>query len=313
MEDVSDPTFRLMCRQFGADMVYSEFVSADALIRNVKKTWQKLEINEAERPVVIQIYGRDAQVMAEAAQRVEEAKPDIIDLNCGCPVKNVAGKGAGAALLKDIPKMLAIAEAVVKAVKTPVTLKTRLGWDDDSIDIVNVAEQLQDTGIQALALHGRTRQQMYSGFANWETIAKVKENPRMRIPIIGNGDVTSAEAARNGFDKYGVDAVMIGRGSIGRPWIFKEIKHFLETGETYNGMSFLDQIDVLKLHINNTVQWLDERRGILHSRRHLAASPIFKGLPDFRAHRISMLRAATLAELIPLMDEVAEKYSKQII
>ncbi len=309
MEDVSDSSFRLLCRKFGADMVFSEFVSADALIRNVNRTWKKLEINEGERPTVIQIYGREADVIAEAAKRVEEVKPNIIDLNFGCPVKKVAGKGAGAAMLKDIPKMLEIAAATVKAVNTPVTLKTRLGWDDDNIVIGDIAEQLQDVGIQGLTIHGRTRQQMYTGKADWSHIAAVKANPRVHIPITGNGDIDSPEAAKFAFDTYGVDAVMIGRGSIGHPWIFKEIRHYLDTGEHMPPYSLREMVDFLKIQINDAVNWLDEVKGILHSRRHLAASPAFKGLPDFREHRIAMLRANTLDELLPILDTIVEKYS----
>ena len=230
MEDVTDPAFRLMCKKFGADMVYTEFVSSDALIRSVNKTTQKLSICDEERPVAIQIYGKDTEAMVGAARIVEEAQPDILDINFGCPVKKVAGKGAGAGMLQNIPKMLEITRAVVDAVKIPVTVKTRLGWDADHKIIVDLAEQLQDCGIAALAIHGRTRAQMYTGEADWTLIGEVKNNPRMHIPIIGNGDVTSAATAKACFDRYGVDAIMIGRGSIGRPWIFREVKHYLETG-----------------------------------------------------------------------------------
>ncbi len=304
MEDVTDPAFRLMCRAFGADMVYTEFVSADALIRNVKRTEQKLTIYEKERPVAIQIYGRDADSVAEAAKIAAEAKPEIIDLNFGCPVKRVAGKGAGAGLLQDIPRMMAITSAVVKAVHLPVTVKTRLGWDENSRIIVDLAEQLQDCGIAALTIHGRTRAQMYKGDADWSLIAAVKNNSRMHIPIIGNGDVCTAERAKACFDRYGVDAVMVGRASIGKPWIFKEMKHFLHTGEHLPSLSYTEQMAIIKQQVLNNIQWLDERRGILHARRHLAATPLFKGIPHFKETRIAMLRANTLDELFAIMDGI---------
>lgn len=305
MEDVTDPAFRLLCKKFGADMAYTEFVSADALIRNVKRTEQKLFIYDEERPVAIQIYGREPEAVAEAAQIAEQANPEIIDLNFGCPVKKVAGKGAGAGLLRDIPKMLAITEAVVKAVKLPVTVKTRLGWDDDNKVIVELAERLQDCGIAALTIHGRTRAQMYKGDADWTLIGEVKNNPRMHIPIIGNGDVCTPERAKECFDRYGVDAVMIGRASIGKPWIFKEMKHYLETGEKLPPISLEEQMSIIKQQVLNSIEWLDERRGILHSRRHLAATPLFKGIPNFRETRIAMLRAGTLEELFGILDSIS--------
>mgnify|MGYP001718132815 CR=1 FL=1 len=303
MEDVTDPAFRLMCKQFGADMVYTEFVSSDALIRSVGKTMLKLNISEKERPVAIQIYGKDTDTMVEAARIVEQAKPDILDLNFGCPVKRVAGKGAGAGMLRDIPKMLEITRAVVNAVKIPVTVKTRLGWDHDSRIIVELAEQLQDCGIAALAIHGRTRSQMYTGEADWSLIGKVKENPRMKIPIIGNGDVTTPQIAREKFEKYGVDAIMVGRASIGSPWIFKEIKQYMETGHC-EPLSVSDKMSVLRRQLKESVDRLDERRGILHIRRHLAATPLFKGIPNFRDTRIAMLRAETLGELSAILDKI---------
>ena len=310
MEDVTDPAFRLMCKRFGADMVYTEFISADALVRNVKRTEQKLTIYEEERPVVMQIYGREPAAVAEAARIAEQANPDIIDLNFGCPVKKVAGKGAGAGLLRDIPKMLEITRAVVRAVHKPVTVKTRLGWDEDNKIIVTLAEQLQDCGIQAMAIHGRTRAQMYKGEADWTLIGAVKNNPRMHIPIIGNGDVTTPERARACFDRYGVDAVMVGRASIGQPWIFQEMKHFLATGERMPAHRFSWQIDLLKEHVLRSIEWLgDERKGIVHSRRHLAATPVFKGIPHFRETRIALLRAEKLDELFALIDDVRERYS----
>lgn len=310
MEDVTDPAFRLLCKEFGADMVYTEFVSSDALIRNVKRTEQKLTIYEKERPVAIQIYGKEADAVAEAAKIVEEAKPEIIDLNFGCPVKKVAVKGAGAGLLRDIPKMLEITSAVVKAVQLPVTVKTRLGWDEDNKIIVELAEKLQDCGIAALTIHGRTRSQMYKGEADWALIGEVKNNPRMHIPIIGNGDVTTPERAKECFDKYGVDAVMVGRASIGKPWVFKEMSHYLQTGEKIQPLSFDEQMSIIKQQVMNSVDWLDERRGILHARRHLATAPLFKGIPNFKETRIAMLRAGTLEELFIIMDSVSELNSK---
>ena len=311
MEDVTDIAFRLMCKHFGADLVYTEFVSSDALVRSVSKTMQKLTISDDERPVAIQIYGKETDAMVEAARIVEEARPDILDINFGCPVKRVAGKGAGAGMLQNIPKMLEITRAVVDAVKIPVTVKTRLGWDADHKIIVDLAERLQDCGIEALTIHGRTRAQMYTGEADWTLIGAVKENPRMHIPIIGNGDVTTPQRAAECFERYGVDAVMIGRGSFGRPWIFKEMKHFLETGEELPPLSFDWKMDVLREEVRQSVARLDERRGILHIRRHLAATPLFKGLPNFRDTRIAMLRAETVDELFSIFDDIKERYGKE--
>lgn len=311
MEDVTDPAFRLMCKKFGADMVYTEFVSADALIRSVSKTEQKLNISDEERPVAIQIYGRDTETMVEAARIVEEARPDILDINFGCPVKRVAGKGAGAGMLQNIPKMLEITRAVADAVKIPVTVKTRLGWDANSKIIVELAEQLQDCGIAALTIHGRTRAQMYTGEADWTLIGEVKKNPRMHIPIIGNGDVTTPQRAKECFDLYGVDAIMIGRASFGRPWIFKEVRHYLETGEELPALSAEWKLNVLRQEVEDSVHLLDERRGILHVRRHLAASPLFKGIPNFRETRIAMLRAETKEELYGIFNEIEEKLIHQ--
>ena len=302
MEDVTDPAFRLMCKRFGADMVYTEFVSSDALVRSVNSTMRKLNISDEERPVAIQIYGKNTDAMVEAARMVEEAHPDVIDINFGCPVKKVAGKGAGAGLLRDIPKMLEITRAVVEAVKLPVTVKTRLGWDESNKIIVELAEQLQDCGIAALTIHGRTRAQMYTGDADWTLIGKVKENPRIHIPIIGNGDITTPERAKECFDKYGVDAVMIGRASFGRPWIFKEVKHYLQTGELLPPLSAEWRLNVLRQEVLDSVNLLDERRGILHVRRHIAASPLFKGIPNFRETRIAMLRAETKEDLFQIFD-----------
>ena len=305
MEDVTDPAFRLMCKQFGADMVYTEFVSADALIRSVSKTEQKLRISQAERPVAIQIYGRDAPTMVEAARIVEQAQPDVLDINFGCPVKRVAGKGAGAGMLQNIPLMLEITRAVVDAVKVPVTVKTRLGWDESHKIIVDLAEQLQDCGIQALTIHGRTRSQMYTGEADWTLIGEVKNNPRMHIPIIGNGDITTPQRARECFDRYGVDGIMIGRASFGRPWVFKEVKHYLTTGEELPPLTAEWRLNVLRQQVDDSVRLLDERRGILHVRRHLAASPLFKGIPNFRETRIAMLRAETQEELYRIFEQIA--------
>lgn len=307
MEDVTDLPFRLLCKKFGANMVYTEFVSSDALIREVNKTMQKLKIAEEERPVAIQIYGRDTESMVEAARMVEEAKPDILDLNFGCPVKKVAGKGGGAGMLQNIPKMLEITAAVVKAVNIPVTVKTRLGWSEENKPIETLAEQLQDCGIKALTIHGRTRAQMYTGQADWTLIGKIKENPRISIPIIGNGDITSPERAKECFDKYGVDGIMVGRASFGRPWIFKEIKHYLNTGTILPDPGIEWKLNVLKQETLDSIERLDERRGIIHIRRHLANSPVFKSIPDFKRTRIEMLRAETVDELFAIIDSVPAK------
>jgi nifR3 family TIM-barrel protein len=304
MEDVTDVGFRLFCRQFGADMVYTEFISSDALIRDVKKTKRKIFFSDEERPIGIQIYGSDPDAMVEAARICEEADPDLIDINFGCPVRKIAGKGAGSGMMRTPDVMLEITRKVVKAVKKPVTVKTRLGWDDNSKIIVELAEQLQDCGIAALTLHGRTRAQMYKGEADWSLIGAVKNNPRIHIPIIGNGDVTTPEMTKQRFEETGVDAVMIGRGSIGQPWIFREVKHFMETGKHAPKESFGWYLDVLKKQVQESVERLDEVRGILHMRRHIAATPLFKGIPDFKATRIAMLKASTLSELFAIMDNV---------
>jgi len=303
MEDVTDIGFRHLCKRFGAAMVYTEFVSADALVRSVQATMNKLTIADDERPVGIQIYGRDPATMAEAARIVEEAHPDVIDLNFGCPVKKVAGKGAGAGLLRNIPLMLDIARAVVDAVHTPVTAKTRLGWDKNDLIIPQLAEQLQDCGIQALTIHGRTRSQMYQGEADWTLIGEVKRNPRITIPIIGNGDIATPEQARRAFEEYGVDAVMIGRATFGQPWIFAKIAHFIETNRLEELLTTDDKIDLLEELLRINVERIDEKRGIIHTRRHLAATPVFKGIPDFRPTRIRMLRAETLDELLAILEE----------
>ena len=308
MEDVTDIGFRLLCKRFGASMVYTEFVSAEALVRSVKSTLNKLVISDIERPVGIQIYGRDVASMVEAAKIVEEAKPDIIDINFGCPVKKVAGKGAGAGMLQNIPLLLDITREVVKAVNIPVTVKTRLGWTADNIIIEDLAEQLQDCGIAALTIHGRTRSQMYTGEADWNPIAAVKRNPRITIPVIGNGDICSPEDVKHAFDEYGVDAVMIGRATFGRPWIFKEINDYLERREADPMMDNHWKLEVLKEQLHINVERIDEYRGILHTRRHLAASPIFKGIPDFRQTRIAMLRANTADELLSILEHVRQQY-----
>ena len=304
MEDVTDIGFRLLCKRFGAAMVYTEFVSAEALIRDVKSTISKLTISDEERPVGIQIYGRDVEAMVEAAKIVEQASPNLIDLNFGCPVKKVAGKGAGAGMLQNIPKMLEITRKVVDAVHLPVTVKTRLGWNHEQLIITTLAEQLQDCGIQALTIHGRTRSQMYTGNADWTLIGEVKRNPRIHIPIIGNGDITSAEETAHAFDTYGVDAVMIGRATFGRPWIFKEMRDYLDnTGA--EPLTYDQKLDILKELLRINVERIDEKRGILHTRRHLAATPIFKGIPNFRPTRIAMLRAETMTDLLGILDKIS--------
>ncbi|WP_290087327.1 tRNA dihydrouridine synthase DusB [Paramuribaculum intestinale] len=312
MEDVTDESFRLICKEQGADFTYTEFVSADALIRNIAATTRKLNIRPAERPAAIQIYGRDTQSMVEAARIVEQAQPDVIDINFGCPVKKVAGKGAGAGMLRDIPKMLEITSAVVKAVNIPVTVKTRTGWDADHRIIATLAEQLQDCGIKALTVHGRTRAQMYTGRADWEMIARVKENPRLTIPLIGNGDITTGQEAREAFDRYGVDGVMVGRASIGAPWIFRSMKAAI-TGEDEPMITDAEKFAILRRQITESIERIDEYRGILHIRRHLAASPLFKGIANFRDTRIAMLRASTYDELSAILNQVEEQLSTQEI
>ena len=349
MEDVTDPAFRALCKRYGADRVYTEFVNADALVRDIASTTRKLTIHDAERPVAIQIYGKDPESMAEAAKIVEQAHPDVIDINFGCPVKKVAGKGAGAGLLRDVPKMLEIARAVVNAVSTPVTAKTRLGWDEadllprvnplglntpslegrggEGFFIVDLAEALQDCGISELAIHGRTRSQMYRGEADWTLIGEVKNNPRIHIPIIGNGDVCTPERARECFDRYGVDAVMVGRATFGAPWLFAEMKEYLSGNSVCQSegrsvskavctlsaappRSMEDKVAVLKEHVLASIAWCgnDERKGIVHSRRHFAASPVFKGLPDFKQTRIALLRAETVSEVFAIMDSIVAQW-----
>lgn len=303
MEDVTDLSFRRICREQGADMVYTEFVSADAVIRNIDSTLRKMIIDPSERPAAIQIYGREVEPMVEAARIAQEACPDVIDLNFGCPVKKVARKGAGAGLLQNVPLMLEITREVVKAVDVPVTAKTRLGWDCNNKIIVELAEQLQDCGIKALTIHGRTRSQMYNGEADWTLIGEVKNNPRMRIPIIGNGDITSAQKLSQHYDRYGVDGIMVGRASIGCPWIFREMKQFLHDG-TLPSISYHEKMALLRRQIDESIDRIDEYRGILHIRRHLAATPLLKGIKNFRDTRIAMLRASTKDELTAILDHI---------
>ena len=343
MEDVTDPAFRALCKRYGADRVYTEFVNADALVRDIASTTRKLTISDAERPVAIQIYGREPEAMRDAAIIVEQAHPDFIDINFGCPVKKVAGKGAGAGLLRDVPKMLEIARAVVNAVHTPVTAKTRLGWDEKdliprvnplnlnksvsvsglsgeaghkSVFITDLSLALQDCGITELAIHGRTRSQMYRGEADWTLIGEVKNNPRIHIPIIGNGDVCTPERARECFDRYGVDAIMVGRATFGAPWLFAEMKAALDPsfpplrGGAGWGFSMSDKVAVLKEHVLASIEWCgnDERKGIIHSRRHFAASPVFKGLDNFKQTRIALLRAETVDEVFAIMDSIVAQW-----
>ncbi|MGM9707575.1 MAG: tRNA dihydrouridine synthase DusB [Prevotella sp.] len=307
MEDVTDIGFRMLCKRYGASMVYTEFVSAEALVRSVESTVKKLTISDEERPVGIQIYGRTVDAMVEAARLVEQAHPDVIDLNFGCPVKKVASKGAGAGMLQNIPLMLDITREVVKAVHTPVTVKTRLGWNAESLIIPTLAEQLQDCGIQALTIHGRTRAQMYTGEADWTLIGEVKRNPRIHIPIIGNGDITTGAEARRAFDDYGVDAVMVGRATFGCPWIFKEMREAIHPEEATAPLTIDEKMNILLEQLRINVERIDEYRGILHTRRHLASSPLFKGIPDFRQMRIAMLRATTVEELTALMEQTRER------
>ncbi len=312
MEDVTDIGFRMLCKRFGAAMVYTEFVSAEALIRDVNSTVRKLTISDDERPVGIQIYGRDVDAMVEAAKIVEQAGPDLIDLNFGCPVKKVAGKGAGAGMLQNIPKLLEITEKVVKAVSLPVTVKTRLGWNHEQLIITELAEQLQDRGIQALTIHGRTRSQMYTGQADWTLIGEVKRNPRIHIPIIGNGDITSLDEADLAFDRYGVDAVMIGRATFGCPWIFS--RHPLSLDEKIDILEQQLRINIERIGLTRKPGDTDfavEKRAILHTRRHLAATPVFKGIPNFRQTRIQMLRAETKEELLDILEHCRQLLKQQ--
>jgi nifR3 family TIM-barrel protein len=302
MEDVSDPPFRALCKKHGADMMYTEFISSEGLIRDAVKSVQKMDIFEYERPIGVQIFGSDEESMVQAAQIIERVKPDLIDINYGCPVKKVACKGAGAGLLQDIPKMVRLTKAVVNAVKVPVTVKTRLGWDDSTKNIVETAERLQDIGIEALTIHGRTRKQMYKGEADWSLIGAVKNNQRMRIPIFGNGDIDSPEKARLYRDTYGVDGIMIGRASIGYPWIFNEIKHFLASGEIINPPTFQERLDAIEEHLNFSIQWKGEKVGIAEMKRHYGN--YFKGIPHFKTYKSALVMANELVEVKEIIREI---------
>jgi len=308
MEDISDPSFRRLCKEQGADLMYSEFVSADGLIRDAEKSLRKLDISDSERPVGIQIYGKNPDAMVEAALRVEQANPDIIDLNFGCPVKKIAGKGAGSGLLQNIPLMIDITRRVVQAVKLPVTVKTRLGWDDTDKPIVELAERLQDVGIEAITIHGRTRSQMYKGEADWTLIGKTKENPRLHIPVVGNGDICTPQQAADAFNKYGVDGVMIGRAAIGNPWIFSQTKHFLSNGEMLPKPTIPQKVELVKRHLQYSLEWKGEYVGIFELRQHL--SNYFKGLPGFKDTRIRLVTEKDPAELVKILDGIAEKWSE---
>ncbi len=306
MEDVTDPSFRYMCKRFGADVVYTEFISADGLIRDAWKSRAKLNIEDGERPVGIQLYGHLIEPMVEAARIAETASPDIIDINFGCPVRKIASRGAGSGMMRDVPLMVEMTRQIVQAVKTPVTVKTRLGWDEDSKNIEEIALRLQDVGIAALTIHGRTRAQMYKGTADWSLIGAVKNNPLMKIPIIGNGDITSAEGAKEMFDRYGVDGVMIGRATYGRPWIFREIKHYLETGELLGQPSVLERVAIAREHLLKSLEVKGEKVGILEMRRHL--SSYFKGLSSFKETRLKLVTSNDPAELLETIDSIATKW-----
>ncbi len=306
MEDVTDASFRYICKKFGADMVYTEFVSSDALVRDVPKSLAKFTIYDYERPIGIQIYGNIPDAMVDSAVKVEKARPDVIDINFGCPVKKIAGRGAGSGMMREPDKMVEITRRVVEAVHTPVTVKTRLGWDNDSKIIVELAERLQDAGIAALTIHGRTRAQMYKGEADWSLIGAVKNNPRMHIPIIGNGDIRTPQDAKNAFDRYGVDAIMIGRASFGHPWIFGEIRHFLDTGEELPPMSVADRVALAKDHLIKSVEIKGERRGVFEMRRHLSC--YFKGLENFKETRLKLVTLTDIDELMKTLDYVGEHW-----
>ncbi len=308
MEDITDRSFRKICKHFGADLLYTEFVASEALIRSIDKSFKKLQIDEDERPAGIQIYGHRIDAMVEAAKIAEAAKPDLIDINYGCPVKKIATRGAGAGMLRDIPKMIEMTKAIVDAVKLPVTVKTRLGWDTDSIVIDKIAEQLQDTGIKALTIHGRTRSQLYKGIADWSLIGKIKENPRIHIPIIGNGDIKDGPSAKNAFEKYRVDAVMIGRGTIGKPWIFRDIKHYLKTGEILPEPSIEEKVEIAKLHFKKSLKLKEGMKGIYEMRRHF--SLYFKGLKNFKEIRLKLLTSTDVNEITDLLDEIKYTYGE---
>jgi len=306
MEDITDPSFRMVCKSHGADVMYTEFISSDGLIRDGQKSVKKLDIYDFERPIGIQLYGHLKDAMIEAALIAEEAKPELIDINFGCPVKKIANRGAGAGMLRNIPLMIEMTEAIVRAVKLPVTVKTRLGWDDDSKNIVEVAERLQDTGIKALTIHGRTRAQFYKGFADWTLIGAVKNNPRMNIPIIGNGDIDEPVKAKSMFDGYGVDGIMIGRATVGRPWIFRDIRHYLNTGELLPEPSVSEKADLALLHLDKSLEYKDGKRAIYEMRRHL--SNYFKGIPHFKETRLRLLTAVEVDEIKIIIEEIRQKW-----
>ncbi len=302
MEDITDPSFRMVCKMHGADVMYTEFISSDGLIRDGEKSVKKLDIYDFERPIGIQLYGHLIDAMIEAARIAEEAKPELIDINFGCPVKKIANRGAGAGMLRNVPLMLEMTESIVKAVNLPVTVKTRLGWDDDSRNIVEVAERLQDAGIKALTVHGRTRNQMYKGVADWSLIGEVKNNQRMKIPVIGNGDINSPVKAREMFDRYGVDGIMIGRATVGRPWIFRDIKHYLKTGELLPEPTVAEKTDLALLHLQKSLEYKTGNRAIFEMRRHL--SNYFKGLPHFKETRLKMLTTLDVDEIRSILGEI---------
>ena len=306
MEDVTDPSFRYICKRFGADVVYTEFISSDGLIRDAWKSRAKLNISDYERPVGIQIYGNQIEPMVEAARIAESADPDIIDINFGCPMKKIAGRGAGSGMMRDVPLMVEMTRQIVEAVNKPVTVKTRLGWDDDSKNIEEIALRLQDVGIAALTIHGRTRCQLYRGEADWTLIGKVKNNPLIKIPIIGNGDIDSAESAAEAFDKWGVDGVMIGRATYGRPWIFREVRHYLSTGEKLPQPSVIERVEIAKHHLLKSVEVKGEHVGVLEMRRHL--SNYFKGLPDFKSTRLKLVTLFDIPELLATLDSIADRW-----
>ena len=308
MEDVTDPSFRWVCKEFGADMMYTEFISADGLIRDGGKSVAKLDIYDYERPIGIQIYGHDIESMVLAAKRAELANPNVIDINFGCPVKKIAGRGAGSGMMRDVPKMVEMTRQIVNAVKTPVTVKTRLGWDEESLNIEEIAEKLQDVGIKALTIHGRTKSQMYKGEADWTLIGKVKNNPRMNIPIIGNGDINSAQKAKDMLDRYGVDGLMIGRATYGRPWIFKEIKHYLATGELLPQLSVIDRVELAKRHFAKSLEIKGDHVGVFEMRRHF--STYFKGLPSFKETRMKLVTMKDIEEIYSTLDYVSEKWGE---
>ncbi len=306
MEDVTDPSFRYICKQFGADVMYTEFIPSEGLIRDAKKSIKKLELYDVERPIGIQLYGHQLDSMVEAAKIAEAAGPDLIDLNFGCPVRKIAVRGAGAGMLCNVPLMIELTSAIVKSVKLPVTVKTRLGWDENSRNIVDIAEQLQDTGIKAITIHGRTRAQLYKGSADWALIGEVKKNPRMKIPVIGNGDIISPQGARMAFERYGVDGIMIGRGTVGRPWIFSDIRHFLETGELLPDLSIAEKVSLAKTQLVKSIEWKGIPVGIYEMRRHL--SNYFKGLRDFKEIRLRLVTSLDLAEINAILDSIIDKY-----